>query len=1059
MCGIVGYVGKKRALSIVLGGLQRLEYRGYDSVGVLIYNQAKKEVYLQKQPGRINDLMKVIDHSQAGTLGIGHCLHPKTVVQLSNGRILFIKDIKKGQSVINLNSKKLYLSRGDVKTFHHPSPLYLYRVRTAISDFAATENHKTLVYSKGIVKEKTLSELTNKDLLPFPKKINVSQRKKFVFEGIFVKRYYRLDHKGHLFILPLLKKHTREKFTSTLEISKSYIDHFVRNDRNFREDKIISLLRFLNQDEKTFLGRYCQPVNTIHGKHINLPMLSSPTLMQILGYFIGDGYVGERSLRFKDMDEHLLKVYKRLIFREFNVRGKIGSMSDTVAKLLEINSFYLCRWLKKNVKNNLYHFISEIGSLPRSELSSFIKGLFDAEAGVGTKSRQLYIATNNEFLMRSLQLWLLQFGIISSLRVEKINKKQKRKNSAFKLSISNRDSLLKFKKLIGFGGQRKKRTLAKMIRTVGNKHFSYHVLKDNNKIILVRVKGVQKLKSDSKTVYDLEVDNGENFLANGIFTHNSRWATHGKVSKKNSHPHWDCKKKIFVVHNGIIENFQILKETLIKKGHKFVSQTDTEVVPHLIEELISEGLPYEKAVVKTLKTIKGSFALLIFNTDFPDLIVGARLSSPLALGVGKDEFIFASDSTPIAFLTKKIVYLEDGQAAFVRQGGYKIKSFLGQEVEVKKGIIDFSLEKTSKGNFSDFMLKEIFEGPQAIRNTLRGRLLPETGEVKLGGLESNDGKWKTRSNILITGCGTAFFAAKIGEYMFEEYAKIPAKADLASELRYRQPKIDKKTILTAISQSGETADTLAVIKEMKSKGVITLGIVNTVGSSIARLVTAGIYSHVGPEIAVASTKAFLGQVADLALLMIFLARPGQMKTETAKKLLRELVRIPNKIERILEKASLVEKLAVKYQHCRDFLFLGRKYSFPVALEGALKLKEIAYVHAEGLAAGETKHGPIAIIDKDVVTVAVCPKDSVYDKTVSNLQEIKARNGRIIAVASKKDKHLEKLADDVIYVPETLELFYPLLTIVPLHLFAYYFAKKLGRDIDRPRNLAKSVTVE
>jgi glucosamine--fructose-6-phosphate aminotransferase (isomerizing) len=539
----------------------------------------------------------------------------------------------------------------------------------------------------------------------------------------------------------------------------------------------------------------------------------------------------------------------------------------------------------------------------------------------------------------------------------------------------------------------------------------------------------------------------------------SRWATHGKVNKENSHPHWDCAKKIFVVHNGIIENFQTLKETLFKKGHKFVSQTDTEVVPHLIEELINEGLPYEKAVIKALKTIRGSFALLIFNTDFPDLIVGARLSSPLALGIGKDEFIFASDSTPIAFLTKKIIYLEDGQAVFVNKNGYEIKSFSANTIEAKKGVIDFSAERASKGNFPDFMLKEIFEEPQAVKDTLRGRLLPKIGEVKLGGLESNDGKWKTRNNVLITGCGTAFFAAKIGEYMFEEYAKIPAKADLASELRYCQPKTDSRTLLVAISQSGETADTLAVIKEMKNKGVPAIGIVNVVGSSIARTVDAGIYSHVGPEIAVASTKAFLGQIADLVLLIIFLARPKQMTPETAKKLLRELSRIPGKIEKILAKASLVERLAVKYQRCHDFLFLGRKYSFPVALEGALKLKEIAYVHAEGLAAGETKHGPIALIDKNVVSVAICPKDSVYEKTISNLQEIKARNGKIIAVASKKDKHLEKLVNDVIYVPETIEMLSSLLTTVPLHLFAYYFAKKLGRDVDRPRNLAKSVTVE
>jgi len=540
----------------------------------------------------------------------------------------------------------------------------------------------------------------------------------------------------------------------------------------------------------------------------------------------------------------------------------------------------------------------------------------------------------------------------------------------------------------------------------------------------------------------------------------SRWATHGEVNKENAHPHWDCQKKIFVVHNGIIENFETIKKALIQKGHRFLSQTDTEVFPHLIEELIKEGLIYEEAIIKALKDIKGSFAFLVFNKDYPDMIVASRFSSPLILGKGRGEFIVASDQTPIAPLTNEVVYLNDGDIAFIKRDGFKLRSFLKETTQAENGIIDFVAADAQKGSFEDYMLKEIFEEPKAVENTLRGRILLDQGTTKLGGLEAISERLKGIDNILITACGTAFYAAKLAEYFFEEYAGIPAKADLASELKYRKPVTTPKTLLIAISQSGETADTLAVIKEAKEKGILTIGIVNVVGSSIARMVTAGIYSHAGPELAVASTKAFLAQITDLILLMIFLAGQRQMPKEAGKEILNELLEIPKKMEKILlDSASVIEKTAEKHLSCKNFLYLGRKYSFPIALEGALKLKEVSYVHAEGVAAGETKHGSIALIDENLPSVVVAPKDSVYEKTVSNLEEIKARKGKAIVITTEGNKELEKLADDIIYVPQTLEILTPLLTIVPLHLFAYYFAKKLGRDVDRPRNLAKSVTVE
>lgn len=539
----------------------------------------------------------------------------------------------------------------------------------------------------------------------------------------------------------------------------------------------------------------------------------------------------------------------------------------------------------------------------------------------------------------------------------------------------------------------------------------------------------------------------------------TRWATHGGATKANAHPHGDCQKKIFVVHNGIIENFQPLKDVLIKKGHVFVSQTDTEVVPHLVEEWQKQGLSYREAIMQTLKDIRGSFALLIFNKDEPDLLVGTRFSSPLILGTNDREFIFASDPTPIGLVTKNVLYLNDGEVAFVSGKGYELKSFLTEKVEAKKGVIDFEIKEADKGDFPDFMIKEIFEEPLALENTLRGRLIPEEGRTKLGGLETIEGRLKKIEKVVMVACGTAFYVCQVGKYFFEEYAKIPTEVDLASEFRYRKPIINDKTLVVAVSQSGETADTLAAIKEAREKGALTIGVVNVVGSTVARTVDAGIYSHAGPEFAVASTKAFTTQIADLVLLMVFLARERKMSLVMGRRILEELNQIPKKMRVVFEGAEKIKALTEKYARCKNFLYLGRKYNFPVALEGALKLKEVSYIHAEACPAGEMKHGPIALIDKNFPSLVLAPEDSVHEKTIANIQEIKARKGRVIAVTTQGNKDLKKLVDDVIYIPKTLEILTPLLTVVPLHLFAYYLAKGLGRDVDRPRNLAKSVTVE
>jgi len=536
-----------------------------------------------------------------------------------------------------------------------------------------------------------------------------------------------------------------------------------------------------------------------------------------------------------------------------------------------------------------------------------------------------------------------------------------------------------------------------------------------------------------------------------------RWATHGNVTEANSHPHWDCAKNIFLVHNGIIENYKELKEKLIQKGHKFISETDTEIIPHLIEHFFKGNL--QEAVLKALPYVRGAYALAVVSKQDPGKLVLAKNSASLLIGLGENEYIAASDPAALITQTKKVIYLDDGEIAVLTPDGFSITDFKENKKEKPIEEIEWNLAEAQKGGYAHFMLKEIMEQPESINNSLRGRLMTESGLAKLGGLEPVVDKLREIERLDIVACGTAFHAGLVAEYMIEEYVGLPCDVDFASEFRYRKPILDKKTAFLFISQSGETADTLAALKEVKRKGGLTLGIVNAVGSSLARESEAGVYNHIGPEIGVASTKAFTSQLTILALLSLFLGRQREMSQVLGQRIAKELKEIPEKIKKILSQSSEIEKLAEKYKNFQNFLFLGRKYNFPIALEGALKLKEISYIHAEGYGAGEMKHGPIALIDENFPTLAICPSDSVYDKMISNVQEIKARQGKIIAVATQGNEDIKKMADDVIYIPKTLEMLTPILSVIPLQLFAYYTGVLRGCDVDKPRNLAKSVTVE
>lgn len=538
-----------------------------------------------------------------------------------------------------------------------------------------------------------------------------------------------------------------------------------------------------------------------------------------------------------------------------------------------------------------------------------------------------------------------------------------------------------------------------------------------------------------------------------------RWATHGEPTETNAHPHHDCRETVWVVHNGIVENFHELKARLIKSGHKFYSETDTEVLAHLVEHHYRRSKDFEKAVIGALNEVKGTYGAVFSHTEEPEKIITARMGAPVVIGLGDRENFVASDPSPILRHTKNVIYLRDGEVAVITPASHSIYTLDHSEVKRAAEIVEWSLDQIQRAGYRHFMLKEIMEGPEVVRNTLRGRLIPREGLAKLGGLESVADKLRSVRRIIIVGCGTAYYAGLVGEYMLEEYAGVPVEVEVGSEFRYRKPIMDSDTILLAVSQSGETADTLEAVREAKRKGVLTLGIVNTVGSTIARETDAGIFNHAGPEIGVASTKAFLSQITALALLTLFLGRQRQMSLVTGKRIAQELADMPKKIERVLSDTTPIKLLAKRYSKYRDFLFMARKYNYPIAFEGALKLKEVSYVHAEGYGAGEMKHGPLAMINEDFPTVAIALKDSVYEKMLSNIQEIRARKGKVIVITHEGNEKLSELASDALYVPKTLEALSPILTVIPLQLFAYYFAVNKRLNVDRPRNLAKSVTVE
>ena len=579
---------------------------------------------------------------------------------------------------------------------------------------------------------------------------------------------------------------------------------------------------------------------------------------------------------------------------------------------------------------------------------------------------------------------------------------------------------------------------------------------DSAGVAILNGHGVETRKAAGK-ISRLEAALASSPIDGNLGIAHTRWATHGAPTECNAHPHIDCKNNIAVVHNGIIENSTALKAHLVERGHKFVSETDTEVLAHLIEDAFDGNL--EDAVIEALWQVEGTYGIAVVSGEDPDKIVAARKGSPLLIGLGDGEYYIASDASAILAQTREVVYLDDGDLAVLSRDGYKVIDLRARELERADHKIEWDLHQIERGGYAHFMLKEIFEQPETIQNCMRGRLIDETGTAKLGGLNMTDEELLKFDNIIITACGTSWHSALIGEHMIEEHTRIPVEVEYASEFRYRNPIVNDRTLCIVISQSGETADTLAAMREAKNRGARTYGIVNVVGSTIARESGGGIYVHAGPEIGVASTKAFTSQVVALALLTLKIARLKDMSVVKGKEIVDALHALPGQVQQILDRASEIEALAEEFKRAQNFLYLGRGYNFPTALEGALKLKEISYIHAEGYPAAEMKHGPIALIDEMLPVVFIAPHDSVFDKVVSNVQEVKARKGRVIAITSREEPALADKLDYEFRVPQTIDMLMPVLACIPLQLLAYYIAVKRGSNVDQPRNLAKSVTVE
>jgi len=935
MCGIIGYIGNKNASEILLNGLKRLEYRGYDSCGIGVLEDGK--LIIKKNVGKVEEVAKKEKFLDVkGNIGIGHCLHPDTYVALADGTFKKISEVKDGEEVLSVNFEDLKIYKKRVKTFKHRAPEILYKIKCPFSELITTGEHKLFVLENGRVVEKCVKDLNGKERIG------------------------------------LLKKFTVER-------------------------------------------------SNIH--HVNFDVIEglSNEIMQILGFVIAGGAILNETLILRSEDINTLKKYKKLIEEVFNVKKSIIKENT-----LKITDCKLISWFKKNVPE-LFSKLKErknprfIFNLDDNAIKYYLKGIFDAKT---EKSEKIEIILPSEEFAREIQFLLLRFGILPIYSKIKINRYLGRKvEEVIKLTIEKN----------------------KIIDLFENKNINT----GSDEIIWVKF-DIEKISSDVKYVYDLEVEDFENFIGNLIVNHNSRWATHGNVSKENAHPHVDCAGEIAVVHNGIISNYKELKEELIKKGHIFTSETDTEVVPHLIEEELKKfdkinEENYIKAVKNAISKIKGTYALAIINKKFPNILIGARNESPLILGISEDGYFLGSDITAFLDYTNRAIPLEDGDIVIIKKN--KENEFdltienSGKEVHRKMIKIEWDMRSAEKMGYPHFMLKEIMEQPEVLKTSAK----ISAEEIKE--LAKNIKKY---DKVYIVAMGTSLHSAMVAEYLFAKLGKLIIACD-ASEFLDKAV-VDNNTLVIGITQSGETYDTLKALRFAKKKGAKTGVIVNVLGSTATREADITVMMGAGIEIAVCATKTYTSQLVILYRLFI---EYGKLLGRDMSKYEKELEMIPEYIKEVLNIKEEIKKIAQDLT-VKNYIFISRGINIASALEGALKFKEITYLHAEGMSGGMLKHGTISLIDENMDTIAIVPPKSsrVFNSLIANIEEVKARNGKVIAITPTNIDGVKNIT-----VPEVIEEISPIVYAPAFQLLAYYKAVELGRDVDKPRGLAKSVTVE